>query len=36
MGSIKAFAMSALTVVAVLIVLHYAAPAAVKQHTGTV
>lgn len=36
MGTAKAFAMSAATVVAVLVLLHYVAPASIKQHTGTV
>jgi hypothetical protein len=35
MGAVKGFAMTALSVVAVLVVLHYVAPAAIKQHTGT-
>lgn len=36
MGKVKGAAMTALVVVAVLVALHYAAPAAVKTHTGTV
>lgn len=36
MPSIKSLAQTALSVVAVLVVLHYVAPVAVKQHTGTV
>ncbi len=35
MPSIKSIAQSALTVVAVLVLLHYVAPAAIKAHTGT-
>lgn len=35
MPSIKSLAQTALSVVAVLVLLHYVAPAALKQYTGT-
>lgn len=35
MPSIKSLAQTALSVVAVLVVLHYVAPASIKAHTGT-
>ena len=35
MGIVKGSAKTALIVVGVLVLLHYVAPAAVKQHTGT-
>ncbi len=36
MPSVKSLAQTFATVVVVLVVLHYAAPAAIKAHTGTV
>lgn len=36
MPSVKAMLQTAVSVVLVLVVLHYAAPAVVKAHTGTV
>lgn len=35
MPSIKTIAQNVLTVVAVLVLLHYVAPSAIKAHTGT-